>query len=296
MKNLTFKGYNNYPLYANLYDNVKDPVGVVQIIHGMQEHIGRYENFCNYLNAHGYVVFLNDLRGHGKTRTINQPWGYSEGDISRENIEDQKIISKFLKEKYNLPLTVLGHSYGSFIAQIYLIECDIANKIIFSGSTYTKSFAVRLAKIMADTIKFFKGKKASARNIEKLTVKGYGKNFENGNWLSGDESVWKKYNNDEMCGQNFPVNFYCSMFKLFLYNYKNIKTVKKNTPIFIFSGSMDPVSNKAKNVNKLYKFYKNNGFKVRYKIYPNGRHEMLNDLNKTEVYYDILKFLNSKFK
>ena len=283
-----FLNCNNCKLYYYLME-AENPKGVVQIIHGMQEHAKRYIPFMKFLQKNGYTVFASDLRGHGKS--MNLAPGYSDGDIFREIVNDQLEITKFLKEKYKTEIILFGHSFGSFIAQNYITHKDIlVQKVVLCGSTYTKNILFAFGKFFAKLTCIFKGKKRSAKFIENMSLKNYGKNFENGNWLSRDEQNWEAYKKDKFCGQQFPANFYYSMFKNSLKNYKNINNI--NIPILIISGTSDPVSGKnAKGAIKLYKKYKNSDKNVSIILYENARHELLNEINKENVYEDILKFI-----
>ena len=283
-----FLNCNNCKLYYYLVES-ENPKGVVQIIHGMQEHAKRYIPFMEFLQRNGYTVFASDLRGHGNS--IETIPGYSDGDIFQEIVQDQIEITKYLKDKYKTDVYVFGHSFGSFITQNYITHKDIsAKKIILCGSTYTKNILFRFGKLFAKITCLFKGKKCSAKFIEKMSLNGYGKNFENGNWLSRDEQNWEAYKKDKFCGQSFPANFYLSMFKNSLKNYKNINNI--NIPILIISGTSDPVSGKnAKGAIKLYNKYKNANKDVSIILYENARHELLNEINKNDVYNDILNFI-----
>ena len=292
MKEIKFKGYEDFELNAKLYE-VKNPKGIVQIVHGMQEHSKRYDNFAKFLNDNGYIVFINDLRGHGKSLESTL-LGYSSEDISKLNVKDQIKISEYLKEKYQtLPLIVRGHSYGSFLTQRYITKCDLADKVILSGSAYTNTALMKLGRIFANLTAFFKGKKAIAKMIESMSLQGYGKGFEDGNWLCKDNKIWEDYKNDPLCGTPFPASFYQSFFKLVVNNYKKLDSIKKDLPILIMSGDKDPVGENGKLVKKLYDTYKKAGLTNLYlKLYNDGRHEMLNETNKEEVYADILTFIN----
>lgn len=298
MKTIKLKGYNNFELVGYVWDKVEEPKGVVQIIHGMQEHAKRYDNFAKFLNTQGLIVFASDLRGHGQTAILNNlPFGYSDGDIYMEIVNDQIIITDFLKEKYNLPITIFGHSFGSFIAQRYMVENGFKIKnIVICGSTYTNSMIYKLGYNVAKICKFFGGKKRKAKLIEKLSIKGYGKKFKNRNWLSRDEENWTKYLSDELCGKTFPNNFYYSFFKNARKNYKNLKNIPYYLPILLIGGTNDPVSGKN-GLIKLFFTYGKAMKKVYLKSYLDARHELLNEINKDEVYEDVAGFiLNDQIK
>lgn len=292
MKTLKLKGYQDFELVCYLWDNVENPKGVCQIIHGMQEHAKRYNDFAKFLNKKGVIVFASDLRGHGQTAILNNlPFGYSDGDIFMEIVYDQIKITDYLSNKYKLPISIFGHSFGSFIAQRYMIENGFKiNNIILCGSTYTNSMQFKAGYQLAKICRVFKGKKSKAKLLEKLSIKGYGKNFDNGNWLSRDENNWINYKNDRLCGMTFPNNFYWSFFKNARHNYKNLKNIPFYLPILIISGSNDPVSGK-KGTIKLFFTYGKAKKKVFLKTYLNARHELLNEINKEEVYNDVANFI-----
>lgn len=290
MKEEIILGANELKLFTYIYDASSKPKAVVLIIHGMQEHAQRYADFAKFLNENNFIVYISDLRGHGKT-TTKMP-GYDEDDIFELTLQDQNILLNTIKKDYkNLPIFVLGHSYGSFISQSLLLQNPQIAGLVLSGSTYTNTALYHFGKIMAG-ICGIAGNKKKATVIEKISIQGYGKKFENGNWLSRDNSVWEKYKNDEFCGNTFPISFYQSFFKHITKNYINLKNVNKNTPILLIGGTKDPVSNYSKGLGLLYKKYIKAGLNVELKYYKDSRHEVLNEINKQEVYMDILNFFN----
>lgn len=292
MKTLKLKGYQDYESSCYVWDKVESPVGIVQIIHGMQEHAKRYNEFAKFLNTKGYIVFASDLRGHGLTTMINNgQFGYSDGDIFMEIVYDQIIFTDYLIKKYKLPVSIFSHSFGSFITQRYIIENGFKIKnVILCGSTYTNEFQYKAGYFVASMMKAFGKKKKKAKLIENMSFKSYAKKFPNGNWLSRDESNWNNYSNDPMCGMSFPNNFYWSFFKNARHNYKNLKNIPYYLPILVISGTDDPVCGK-KGLFKLFLAYSKAGKKVYLKTYLHARHELLNETNKQEVYNDVYKFI-----
>lgn len=289
VKDYVFDG-NSRPIRMKIYEAEK-PRAVMLIVHGMQEHSGRYEVVANEFNGFGITVVTSDLRGHGGNIMLAP--GLDEGDIFLNIVDDQKAIIGKLKKIYpNLPLVVLGHSYGSFVTQRLVRDRVDVDKFILSGSSYMKGAIVSAGRVLAGLSRIFKGRSADAKLIEAVSIKGYGKKFENGNWLSRDECVWEKYNADKMCGQVFPVAFYSSMFKQLPKNYRKLKnSVGYKPSILIMSGDDDPVGNFSKGVKKLYNVYKSAGFDVEMKLYAGGRHEMLNEINREEVIGDIVEYI-----
>ena len=137
MKYVKFTSFDNTILQAYVWDDVKMPKGVVQIVHGMAEHARRYDDFAKFLNANGYIVFADDHRAHGNTEKKNDI-GYHAGDIYGDSVKDELFITKYLSEKYALPVVFLGHSYGSFIGQRYLENDSDAVGVILSGRASTR--------------------------------------------------------------------------------------------------------------------------------------------------------------
>lgn len=291
MKKQIIIGFNDTKLTAYVWDKVTNPVGIVQIIHGMQEHITRYNNFAKFLNSNGYIVFGNDLRGHGETCGDVNNLGHTHSDIFGEIVEDEIIISNYLCNKYKLPLFVIGHSYGSFITQRYIQNCNLATKVVLCGTAYVKTPLMRFAKFVNNVITLFKGYDSPATLIENLSFGKYAKKFNNGNWLTRDEKIFLEYKNDKYCGTRFTNGFYKSSFKNFIANYKHLNSIQKDIQILIVCGNADPVGGYGKLSTKLEKVYIKNGINAKLNLYEGGRHEILNETNREEVYNDVLEFL-----
>lgn len=291
MKNIKINGFNNLELNAYLYDEVQKPKASILIIHGMQEHAGRYLNFANFLQKNGFIVLVSDLRGHGLTAKTKDDFGKAiKDDIFSEIVEDQKILAKYLEDKYSCPLYVFGHSFGSFITQKLLQVYPSIQKAIICGTTNGDSGIIGLGSLISNiSIKF--GKKDNRNSlVQKMSLNSYGKGFEDGNWLTRDTNVWEEYKKDELCGKPFPLSFYNSMLNNLNKLNKNVSHINKDTNIFFIVGSKDPVSSGGKHVISLYNLYNKKGLSASIKVYDDCRHELLNETNKEEVYNDILEF------
>lgn len=283
-------GYNQQKLYA-VSNNVKKPSTIMLLVHGMQEHTQRYAWFADKLAEENILLVASDLRGHGRNMLCGKP-GLDNGDIYLNIVEDQRIIVDFLSSEFpDVPVILFGHSYGSFVSQRFVRDGHPGiSKIILCGSSYMNTFIVKTARIIAKISKFCNGREADANLIEKLSIRGYGKSFENGNWLTRNEDIFKNYCEDELCGCVFPVAFYESMFTNLPKNYKNVKFVSE---ILLISGDQDPVCDFSKGIKKLEQVYRKQGIDVALKLYGGARHELLNETNRDEVFADIIKFIKS---
>jgi len=266
---------------------------VAIVIHGMQEHSGRYKEFVERLNSKNIAVILSDLRGHGTNMEFGP--GLDKGNIYQNIVDDQKAIIKKAVELFpDKRIVVFGHSYGSFVTQRLIKDRVNVDKFILSGSSYMKGAIITAGGVVAGISRVFKGRDAEATMIENMSIKGYGKGFSDGNWLSRDNKVWENYKLDEMCGKAFPVAFYQSMFSELPKNYSHLKNSVGYKPnIDLIAGEDDPVGNFGKGVKKLADVYQKAGFEVKVKLYADARHELHNEINKDEVFdYIINSILN----
>ena len=288
---LMVEGYRQLKLYTYVFDDVESPKAIVLIVHGMMEHAGRYIEFAKFLNANGYIVVANDLRGHGHS-AIDKKYGYGEKDIFSESVQDEIVILEKLKDAYNLPIYLFGHSYGSMLSQAIIQNTNIVEKCVLCGTANGSSGIMKSGSGLAKFLSFFKNENAGGGVIEKMCIKNYGKKFEHHNWLTRDNAVFEAYCKDEFCGGSFPFSFYKSMLTNMSKMNAGVNRIGRKK-IFLIAGSEDPVGSKGKQVTALNKFYLKNNIDSRCKIYPECRHELLNELNKEEIYNDILEFYNN---
>lgn len=297
MKEGFVKSFDDTIIYRYLWDDVENPKGVVQIFHGMSEHAKRYEDLALFLNKNGYIVFANDLRGHGKTALDLDNLGTYQGiDIVWDTIMDEIFFTRELKEEYNLPVHILGHSYGSFIALAYIQKCKLYSKAILCSSALLKDrLSVKLAKNIAKITYKNKGSDAPAVLIDKLTFGSYDKKVKGGSWLNSSNDLAAKYYEDPYCGFIMSAKFYLNFFSMFDWIYKPnfIDNLDKEKPIYLIGGKEDPFSKNGKLVQKLFKYFVQQDIKhVKMNLYTGARHEILQEPTKDKVYKNILKFLN----
>ena len=284
-----------------LWNQVENPVAVVQIAHGMGEYCGRYDDFASFLNKNGFIVVAEDHRGHGKTCGEMENLGKVEGDSYHDTIGDMIALTKYAEMKFKLPIVLIGHSYGSFLAQGYIEKNGAALAgVILSGSAYMNNSQVAFGRVVAKLQNALFGGRKPAKLIAKLSFGAYDKQFKSENqpfaWLTRDKDVVKKYIEDAYCGAAYTMSI--GFQKSFFYGLKSVyqsaelKKIPKELPVFIASGDKDPVGGNGALVSKLYEEYKALGLTdLDIKLYPDARHEILNEINKEEVYADFLAFI-----
>lgn len=267
---------------------------VVQLIHGMNEHMGRYQEFANFCNSKGIIVVGDDHRGHGLTAGSRDLVGKADYDIFEKTLIDELEITAYIKDKYKLPIIILGHSYGSFLAQKY-IQTQSAQDVAGFILTGTGKLSI-LSILFGRVVSRFGSIDKEAKLIAKLTFGAYDKKLKIGHndWLTCDPEIVAKYNNDEYIISAFSYGFYRSFFKGLMSLYrKSFYEIDKNTKIYIKCGQKDGVGAWGKYPNALYKAYKKIGLKnVDIKLYENMRHEILNEVERQDVFNDILLDIN----
>lgn len=286
-------------------DNKTNVKGVVQIVHGSIEHALRYDDFAKELNKEGYVVYANDQRGHGKTAKSKDDLSYfSDMNNGWElAIYDLYTITKRIKMDYpNLPIFLFGHSMGSFLVRDYASAFgNNINGIIISG-TSGKNILLPIVKHMALKEMKKNGRKSRSRKLHDFVYGTLNKKIKNPktscDFISRDENEVNKYVNDPLCGYICTAEYIYEMIKgtIKVNNTACFNNTPNSVKVLIISGNTDPVGGtKGKGVKKVYNAYIKAGIKdVQIKLYKDARHEVLNELNKYEVYSDIKQWLNSQ--
>lgn len=281
-----------------------EPRAIVQIIHGIAEYIDRYDEFMSFLADNGIIAVGTDHLGHGKSIESEEQTGFFAYDNGWDYaVRDEEVLRLAMHENYpELPIIVFGHSMGSFMARTLLIRYpDAFNAAIISGTGNQGAALVNGGLFMGNLVTGLKGAHHYSKFLNNLAFGSYNKIYDNPkteyDWLSRDEANVQKYIDDPLCG--FIPS--CSLFRdmmtgvKFITNKKNLTAMNKDIPVYFMSGDMDPVGECGKGVQKAYNNFLEAGMKdVSIKLYPGGRHEMLNEINKDEVYTDILAWLGSK--
>ncbi|MCK5005177.1 MAG: lysophospholipase [Candidatus Aminicenantes bacterium] len=277
---------------------------IVQISHGMAEHAERYKGFAEYLNEKGIGVYANDHRGHGKTAGAIEDVGYFDDHSGWDLVVNDMFIltEKIKNENPGIPVFMFGHSMGSFLSRDYIArpESEVSG-VILSGTAGDPGILGNVGIMIAKLSCRIKGAKKPDKLLDKLSFGSFNNGIKQPrtkfDWLSRDDKVVDKYIADDYCGGIFSSGFFLDLFQgIKKINKKdNIRNIPVELPVYFISGEKDPVGDNSKGVVKVMKSFTKAGVKdIEYKFYENGRHEMLNELNKDEVYSDIFNWIESK--
>ena len=277
-----------------------EPRAVVQIVHGVAEYAGRYDAFARWLSERGFVVCGEDHLGHGKTVDDGKYGYFGKKDGWTLVTADVRQLRVLMGEKYpDLPYFLLGHSMGSFLARTYLCKYPgTVDGCILSGTGQEKPALVTAGKALAGAICTFKGPDANSALVNELSLGAYNKQFKpnrtTADWICRDEAVVDTYLKDPFCTFKPTAGMFRDMLGGLQYiaSEEALAGMDPRTPVYLFSGDQDPVGANGEGVKTVYGFFKDHGTAdLTMKLYPGGRHEMLNEINKGEVYADVLDWL-----
>jgi len=299
MRQFTINSFDGTPVFVRVWDDVRNPKGIVQIAHGMCEHSGRYDEFATYLEKNGYVVFADDHRSYGLTESIENI-GYHRGEIFEDTLSDLIFLNKYFAKNYDLPIVLFGHSYGSFLAQAFMERGAKVNGVLLAGTAYMGKVLPALGLALSKALPK-KYKPAFILKMSDLLFDGAYKPEKGPSlWTSSDPEKRKAYLSDPMCNIPPSINFYYNMMKglLTVPKKENLMGIDKDTPVAIFSGRQDPIGGtKSSKAKSLYLKLKKIGVKkVRLFIYENARHELVNEKQRKTYMKHMLDFINTCFE
>lgn len=279
---------------------IERPRAIVQIVHGMSEHSGCYDDAALELNKNGLSVVAHDHRCHGRsvaqtdlgnTSTL-QHWAGVRQDMAAVNAE--------LHRRYpSLPLIVLGHSMGSFIAQDFAQNHpDQLNMLLLEGSNFEAPWFTTTASWLAGFEIWRQGENGRSPLIHALSFGAFNKMVRNSrtafDWLSRENIFVDRYVADPLCGLQLSNRYWRDFLKGLaqLYRPDSIQRMRSDLPVYLLSGDKDAVGHMGKGVEKLAQAFKSAGMRdVTLRLYPDARHDLLHETNRDEVLQDILNWL-----
>ncbi len=296
------KSFEDRRFYVKRYDpSGKKPKAIVQIIHGMAEHGGRYHEFANFLARNGYAVVINDHPGHGKTAESPEELGIVKKKRGWETMmENTRVLYTHIRKKQpEVPVYIFGHSMGSIIARHFTSVYPVyIQGIILSGTFESRPVLVKIIRTLIKILRLVKGRRHKSKWFNKFFYWRFNRHFSPRptlfEWISSSREEVDAYVNDPCCGIDCSNGFYNNLFKGIGEMKRAEATLKyrKNLPLLILSGQQDAVGNFGKDALKIHKrFFKQKFQNLTLKVF-HGRHELLHESNKEEVFFFLLSWLD----
>lgn len=303
-RTLSGTGGPDIHLYVWHPDEDKSNGDVVQIVHGLGEHAGRYRRLAGSLTDAGYLVVAHDQRGHGRTAQRGIPGHFADQDGWDKVVEDVERVRQEAKAlRPDGRVILLGHSMGSYVAQSYALRhpCNM-EALVLSGSTFASRMQLRIFRIVAAIESLRQGSTGRSRLLDKLSFGAFNKEFQPArtdfDWLSRDEAEVDAYVTDPLCGGQSTNQLWRDLTGglMEISAVPALRQLPASLPVYILGGEQDPVGG-AKGLTRLYDAYREAGLAgTTLRLYPDGRHEMFNETNRDEVTADLLAWLRSPWE
>lgn len=281
------------------------PCGVVQIVHGIAEFVERYDEFAQFLNSLGYLVVAEDHMGHGQSIGKGSIRGYFHGGWFAAVEDTFRLMKDTMAEYPDLPYVLFGHSMGSFMVRTILArhpECGISAAVI-CGTGWQPGAVLKLGKGLGQLICARVGEQNPSEQLQKIVFGGYNSRVEHPrtdyDWLTRDNQIVDDYVNHPLCGFTSSCGLLRDMLSGldYIQNPRNLARMKKNLPVLFIAGGDDPVGDFGKGVQKAASAFRKTGMEqVDVKIYPLCRHEILNEINRRDIYQDLAAWIRENTK
>ena len=279
------------------------PAGIVQIVHGMSEHVERYDEFARYLVSRGYIVCANDHIGHGESVADPSEWGCLPSVGGKEVlINDVHELRKTVASRYarQTPYIMFGHSMGSFIVRAYLARfAEGLAAAVICGTGQQPLLLSKFGNLVARRIAASKGDAYKSTFLDGLGAGSFAKKIDNPrtefDWISTDDAVVDAYIADESCGVMFSAGGYATLTDLTgeVVTAAAAGAVPADLPLLFIAGALDPVGDMGKGVERAVEQYRRAGVEtVDLKLYEGMRHEILNEPGRAEVYADVADWID----
>lgn len=279
------------------------PAGIVQIVHGMSEHVERYDEFARYLVSRGYIVCANDHIGHGESVADPSEWGCLPSVGGKEVlINDVHELCKTVASRYarQTPYIMFGHSMGSFIVRAYLARfAEGLAAAVICGTGQQPLLLSKFGNLVARRIAASKGDAYKSTFLDGLGAGSFAKKIDNPrtefDWISTDDAVVDAYIADESCGVMFSAGGYATLTDLTgeVVTAAAAGAVPADLALLFVAGALDPVGDMGKGVERAVEQYRRAGVEtVDLKLYEGMRHEILNEPGRAEVYADVADWID----
>ena len=290
-------------IHACIWEPEKTPKGIVQLVHGIAEHVHRYDDFAEFLAAKGYLVAAEDHMGHSGSISEKTPQGCFSGGWLAAVADVNALKELMQKEHPDLPYVLMGHSMGSFLARTYLYTYPDAGlrAAILSGTAWQPAPVLTMGQMMCRREAKRVGEQNPSVTLMNLMFGSYSKRFGKdaspNAWISSVPEQVSRYEADPLCGFAASSGLCRDMLSGIAMNQRreNLEAMPKDLPILFLSGDEDPVGSFGKGVRAAYEAFRKAGMQdVSLRLYPGGRHEMLHEKDAESVKADLLAWIESK--
>lgn len=255
MKQLKLTGADGNAFYANLWDEVKKPKGIILIAHNLKEDLSWYEQTANWFNDQGYLVCANHLRFHSPYKELE----YEGVDYFKTNVNDTYLLAKVMTESFeNIPLTIIGVGFGVYIAKRFLEICNFASRAIMIGAGSGVALNYKLTQPIGFLLHLFSTKKNFAKNMDKLLFLPLKIHFKSKNYITTNPELSKTILENKNFTKLLPLDYYYSYLNNFIFKDRNMKNINPDMPIYFVSGELDPIATPCNLRKTLKQFNKHN--------------------------------------
>ncbi len=280
------------------------PRAVLQIAHGLDEHIKRYDEFARFMAGHGFLAVGNDHLGHGRSAKGADDFCFFGGEDGWTHVvDDMRSLSLSVKKSYpGLPYFLLGHSMGSFLTRTFLIRYpNELQGAILSGTGQTSALALNMGILLSRLEGVRLGIRGRSKILDGMCFGAYNKKFKSPatpvDWLTRDEEIIKARMADEFCGHIPTAELFGEMLRgiKYIQDKRNLERMDKDLPVLFVSGEKCAVGDMGKGAGAARRAFLGAGCTdVTLRLYPGARHEVLNETNRKEVYADVLAWLEER--
>ncbi len=299
----THRTEDGYRLATYRWDPAGEPRAILQIVHGMAEHAARYDHVAQAFTAKGFLVHAHDLRGHG----WSVPAGENPGHIGSRRgwaklVSDVHERAEAIRDEHpTLPRALFAHSMGGYVAQTLLgQDPDDADAWAISGNGGKPPFIAAIGRLVARGERLRLGRRGVSDVIRKLTFEDFNKPFEGRtdfDWLSRDPEQVDRYAADPLCGYDVSIETWIQLLDAIpeLTEPAHLAAIPRDKPIYLVAGSDDTSIGRAQGARSLANAYRREGLKdVTLKVWPGGRHEMVNEVNRDEVIAELVDWVTDR--
>ena len=288
-------------IHGRRWEPADKPKAVLQIVHGVADHVLRYHHDAEFMAAQGFLVVAEDHMGHGGSIGDEGVKGYFEGGWFNAVADTHRLLTYTRQELPDVPYILLGHSMGSFMVRTMLCKypkCGISAAVI-SGTAWMHRGIINSGIAAASLVGKRQGFDTPSNMLNQMMFGGYNKRVEHQrtafDWLTRDAGIVDAYVADPLCGFTVTAGLARDMMTglKYIQEPENLEKMEKQLPVLFIAGSDDPVGNYGQGVKKTVQAFTQAGMEnITMRLYPRCRHEVLNELNREGVYNDVLKWLN----